>query len=386
MSSPYLVVPVLLRRAAPRVFLVLAWITPFAITPAAGHAQVPGNSREVVVLEGRSARVVVDLAGGSIGEFRLIGSEVNPLGWATPERGDTSIRAFGHFLCLDRWGPPSAAEGARGMPYHGEAPNVRWEVLARPTDRAGMIEAGFAAKLPLAGLSIRRTVRLSREAGVFQVEEVVTNENALGRLYNAVQHPTIAPPFLDETTRVDCNGRRGFAQGGPMPDPEEPSSYWPRAFQRDGEAVNLRFLADDPEPNVVSYTIDEAHGWVTAGTPRAGLLLGYIWRTRDYPWVSHWRDVRAGKPAARGLEFGTTGLHEPFPVLVRKGRIWDRPLFAYLDAGESVTLRYTAFLIPIPEDFAGIDSVQVEPDRLILRGRAGERSREWTVSGAGLMP
>jgi hypothetical protein len=240
--------------------------------------------------------------------------------------------------------------------------------------------------LPIAGLSVRRTIRLSIKEAVFDVREEVTNQNPLGRIYNMVQHPTIGPPYLDDSTLVDCNGRRGFAQGGSLPNPEEPSFLWPQALARDGKAVDMRRLTDDPNPNVVSYLIDGPYGWVTAATPGKGVLIGYFWKNTDYPWVSLWRDVREGKPVARGLEFGTTGLHQPYPILVQKGRIWDHSLFAYLDAGETSTRRYTAFLLKIPEDFAGVDSIEARQGKLVLHVRAGTRPREFAIDALGLSP
>ena len=163
--------------------------------PIAGRvpAAEPPPSRRSVVLENESARLVVDLAGGSLGEFRLQGSDLNPLQWGTPRPGETGIRGFGHFLCLDRWGPASAAEAAKGMPYHGEAAHVEWSVVRGAAPREGALEAQLAARLPLAGFSIRRTLRLSAQGAACAVREEITNENPLGRIYNAVQHPTIGP-------------------------------------------------------------------------------------------------------------------------------------------------------------------------------------------------
>src|SRR6185295_11276954 len=153
-------------------------------------------------------------------------------------------------------------------------------------EQNGVIEAEMKAQLPKAGFSVRRLIRMSSKAAVLMVTEEVANLNALGRIYNAVQHPTIGPPCLDESTVVDCNGRKGFPQGASLPNPEEPAFFWPRALNRDGETVNLRRLTNDPNPNVVSYGIDEAYGWVTAATSAKGLLIGYLWKTSDYPWVS----------------------------------------------------------------------------------------------------
>jgi hypothetical protein len=325
------------------------------------------NGRQSIVLDSQTARVVVDLGGGAIREFRFKDSDLNPLSWNTPGPNDLSVHGFGHFLCLDRWGPPSDAEGKLGMPYHGEASNVPWTV-----ETTGKTESVITARLPKAGLAVRRTVRISPNDAVFEVREEVTNENALGRMFNIVQHPTIAPPFLNESTLVDCNGRKGFAQGGSLPNPEEPSVDWPQALKKNGTAVDLRHLTNDPDPNVVSYAIDESFGWVTAANPAKGLLIGYVWRASDYPWVSLWRDVRDGQPVARGLEFGSTGLHQPFPILAKKGKIWERQLFEYIDARQTITKKYAAFLLAIPKDFQGVDSVSVEKDRLQI----SEKSRQ----------
>ena len=366
------------------IFVLLGFALAQSVWPS--RAGEPSPDRPSIVLQNESARLVMDLNGGSLGEFRFLDRDLNPLQWASPKRGETNIHGFGHFLCLDRWGPASAAEAAQGMPYHGEAANVAWSLVRGPAPRDEFLEAEASARLPKAGLSIRRTLRLSQQAAACAVREEVTNENPLGRIYNAVQHPTIGPPFLDANTIVDCNGRRGFAQGGALPSPEEPSFFWPQALNRDGDSVNMRRLVADPNPNVVSYVIEESHGWVTAASPRQGLLIGYVWKTSDYPWVSLWRDVHDGNPAARGLEFGTTGLHQPFGILVKKGRIWDRPLFEHLDAGQAVSKRYLMFLCRVPEDFGGVDSLEITPARLRLRERGQGAARDLTVEIAGLLP
>ena len=141
------------------------------------------NGRKSLVLHGQAARLVVDLAGGSLADFHLNSTTLNPLRWNAPLPGETSIHGFGHFLCLDRWGPPSAAEGERGMPYHGEAANVEWAVLRDVTTQEGVLEAQMTAALPKAGLAVRRTLRMSVAEAVVIVREEITNTNALGRIY-----------------------------------------------------------------------------------------------------------------------------------------------------------------------------------------------------------
>jgi hypothetical protein len=224
----------------------------------------------------------------------------------------------------------------------------------------------------MAGLEVRRTVRLSEAAAVFSVSETVTNRNKLGRVYNMVQHATIGPPFLDETTVVDSNAQRGFMQSNPMPNPEQAEMRWPRASKQ-GQPVDLRHLTSDPDPNVVSFVIDGEFGWITATNASKELLLGYIWRTADYPWLNIWRHVAEGKPLARGLEFGTTGLHQPFKVLTTKPSIFGQPTFTYLDAGESSTRSYAAFLVKAPRDFRGVDRVVYGGGQLVIHELGGER-------------
>src|SRR3546814_17899831 len=65
---------------------------------------------------------------------------------------------------------------------------------------------------PLEGLRVRRQLRLDRRNAVFAIEETVPSIAPLGRLYNMVQHPTLAAPFLDDTVVIRCNATQGFTQ------------------------------------------------------------------------------------------------------------------------------------------------------------------------------
>ena len=338
------------------------------------NAQTMLDGRPVVVLDSDAAQVVIDLRGGSIVKFSLRDVPLNPLGWNNLGPAGEA-RPMSHFLCTDRWGQPSEAEGKNGMPYHGEATRVEWKVI-----RAAKGEVEMSAMLPMAGMEVVRRAKLS--GALLSVTESITNRNKLGRPYNFVQHPTIAPPFLDETTVVDANAKRGFMQSSALPNPEQPEVVWPQALL-DGQPVNLRHLTNDQMPNVVSFVVDEAVGWVTAVHPGRGLALGYVWQTADYPWLNIWRHVENGKPLARGLEFGTTGLHQPFPVLIKKGRIFDRPLLDFLDAGETHTRSYVAFLAKVPAAFAGVHRVERRGGEIVIteRGVGLEvTGREVTVS------
>ena len=101
----------------------------------------------VIRLEGKSAHVVVNISGGAIANFHLVEQKLNPLSWQEASNA-AGPRWMGHFLCLDRWGPPSEAEQSNGMPFHGEASHVEWQILDAPELKDGQIVAEMAATLP----------------------------------------------------------------------------------------------------------------------------------------------------------------------------------------------------------------------------------------------
>lgn len=361
-----------------------AWVWGWALLGGAVWAGAGMEGKEVK-LETAAGEVRYDLAGGGMVSFRIGAEGLNPLTWDAREPGpgvpavEAEARPRGHFLCLDRWGPATKAEAANGLKGHGEAAWVDWELLEGPAAAAGGgVQVRMAADLPLARLRVEREVMLHGTAAWVTVVERVTNRNPLGRIFNLVQHPTIGPPFLDEGVRVDASGGRGFMQETRGPDPEVVEVRWPEGRKLDGTRVDVRSLTTEGAPGVVSYLVEGETGWITAANPARGLLLGYVWSARDYPWIHMWRRAVDGKPFARGLEFGTTGLHRPWPDLLRKGTIFGQPLVGFLDAGESREFAYQAFLVPIPGDFAGVAAVTPGEGELRIR-EVEPGGREWVV-------
>ncbi len=337
------------------------------------------EDRPTLKMSSKTAEIIIDLGGGSIADFHLGENGLNPLQWDSWDFSETpeddpplTPRSMGHFLCLDRWGPATDAEIAHGMGWHGEASTSWWSVIQAPIESGGFIEAKMMATLPLAGLEVVRKIQLHKSEAIFRVEEAVKNTRHIGRIYNIVQHPTIGPPFLDVTTIVDANGTRGFMQETPAPHFETPEVRWPNAKKKDGTTVNMRHLTNDATPAVVSYLIEEEYGWTTAVNAEQQLLIGYIWPSKDYPWFDAWRHVAEDKPFARGLEFGTTGLHQPGPVLVQKGKIFDQHIFKFIDADETQLFSYANFLMKVPRDFNGVRNIEYKDGKLTVQERDGK--------------
>lgn len=317
-------------------------------------------------IENSKSVLEINLNGGSIPDFHLKELPVNPLNWRSK---DTTMPPFmGHFVCFDRWGPPSEGEKANGFIHHGEVNTLTWTVLSEPRKTNGKITCSMMCSLPMGGLQLTRKIEMPDDESVFFVSEEIKNLNKYGRMFNIVQHVTVGPPFLDKTTLFDNNTEKGFEdkEDGSL-NQEEPVLKWPEA-DHNGQKVSLRQFMNE-WPRVISFTFNEneKYGWVTACNPMKNLMLGYIWETKDYPWINFWRSMDNNIPVAFGMEFGTTGLHEPFPVLAKKGKIFNRNIYDFIDAGEVITKSYTAFLAKIPEDYKGVDEIEVKNSSMVIK-------------------
>lgn len=317
-------------------------------------------------IENNKSVLEVNLNGGMIPDFHLKELPLNPLNW---KHNVPEMPSFeGHFVCFDRWGPPSEGEKANGFVHHGEINTLKWTLLSEPQKKDGRTSCTTTCSLPMGGLQLTRKIEMPENEPLFFVTEEIKNLNKYGRMFNIVQHVTIGPPFLDKSTLFDINAVKGFEnkEDGSL-NQEDPAITWPKAEHK-GQDINLRqFLVE--WPRVVSFVYDknEKNAWVTASNPGKNLLLGYVWRTGDYPWINFWRSMENGVPVAFGMEFGTTGLHEPFPVLAKKGKIFDQNIYDFIDAGEVITKSYTAFLAKIPEDYKGVDKIEISDSSIVIR-------------------
>ena len=372
-----------------RTLLFVAGI--LAFLPSSTNAQ--SSRRGALTLQNKAVRLSIAGKGGAIVEFRFRNSVINPLNWSSSpqedpdQKGNGGIVLQGHFLCLDRWGAPSKAEQARGVPFHGEAARIPWSMQLATTKDLGY-KVLMQCKMPLARLQVDRDVRMtgpSSAATIVQVTETVTNTAKLGRVYNFVQHPSIAPPFLDNSTIVDANAELGFLQtdDGKVPTTKK-AHRWP-LIKIDGKTHNLRHFTGSVKSghDVSSYRFAKGkkYGWVTAVNPKHRLLIGYVWRTSEYPWLNIWRYVDKGRVLARGFEFGTTGLHQPFGVLVKTNKALDRKLFSYIDAGEKQTKTYWMFLAQVPERFRGVHRLTIGKKQIELFEAESKRTVKIATGG-----
>jgi hypothetical protein len=316
-----------------------------------------------VTIENSKLKLVVALKGAKFTELSLKSVGLNP------------IHTYGHFLCFDRWGPSSTEDANRGIPFHGEAGNTTFSLIKSPADNGSHIYIEMSGTLPIVKLSLNRKLYLDKNEPFFKVVETITNNNSTKSVFNLVQHVTIGGAFLDQTTIVDTKVDKGFLQNGTIPPTGDAIKTWPKVVINNKD-VDLRYFISgiNPADMVISYTLlkDSTYAWVTAANKSKKILIGYIWPVTDYPWLNLWAKIADN---ARGLEFGTSGLHQPFPAILSTGTILNQNLCEYVSPGKPITKIYYGFSVDIPTDYKGTEVVTLQDNKLTIK-EAGTNGRE----------
>lgn len=319
---------------------------------------------KTVVLQNESCSATYHITGGALSHFCLQPAGINPLRfcWEQPVKGMGNVFFRGHFLCLGRWGDPSAGEASKGHVKHGDFNRLQWQAEQKERNLK------LSAHSPLEGLRIERDITIDKSAAVLQVSETVHNTHTVGRLFNLVQHPTLAAPFLNADTIVDCNAATGFDYAFAKYN-ERAFSTWPEIRCQDGESINL-VRPERAYSSVFPFIVDPADtwGWLTAFSPEHQTVLGYVWRREHYPWLAHWLHFQNGQLQYRGLEFGTTGVHKPFKEIWEQGllQLLGARTCQFIDAGEKQERSYMAFLVQVPHDFEGVAHVTLKRDGITI--------------------
>jgi hypothetical protein len=125
---------------------------------------------------------------------------------------------------------------------------------------------------------------------------------------------------------------------------------------------------------VSTHIFRDSLGWITALHPKSGLLIGYLWLVKDYPWVNVWQQWQDGKLWAKGLEFGTTGIGKSYQdLLATDTRFYGVPSMVLLDAGEKISKSYLMFTVAVPPGFQGVGSLQYNSNHIVIHEKSGEK-------------
>ena len=244
------------------------------------------------------------------------------------------------------------------------------------------------ARLPFAGLDLRREVRLLKGESVIYVSETVINRKPVDHLLHWVQHVTLGPPFLASS---ECSIAAPAKQGKTWPHGYEGKSLladdrgfaWPMAPKEGGGSVDLsRPFTEEGKGFVAAILFDTEREWafVAVLNFRLGLLLGFCFPRAMYPWLTFWEENRArsgppwnGRTTARGFEFGTT----PFPVgreaAFSIGSLLGGPAFRRVGAKASLPANYAVFAGAVSPEWLKIADVQVESKAIVVTAGHGAR-------------
>lgn len=343
--------------------------------------QVSGQERKILLGKAGKTSLSVDLYGGALVDFRLKNKSVNPFSWSVPKEemptNNKNGASFqGHFICLGRWGAPTEGEIKAKVPHNGQSGNQQWHIVGQSDESFLHIRS----EASLDGIIAERRIYFDEESAVFKVTDFVESTLSTGRLFNIVQHATIGPPFLSQSTIIDSNADKGFMQHLSYPNPHQYEYVWPEGrIDTSGKIIDLT-RSNTLDSYVTTHLFNEETGWVTASSPACGLLIGYIWNTSDYPWLNVWHEMKDGQPHAKGLEFGTTGIGRSYQDLLAKDtRFHGENSFFFLDALEKSEKSFICFQVEIPNEYKGVKCIELKDNQIILTEKGSPTPRKITI-------
>ena len=297
------------------------------------------------------------------------------------DAGKTRRRAGGgHFVCVDGFGSTSEEEKAAGMPGHGEAHRQPW-TLEKADKTGGTTTASFSAILPLVQEKFTRTFRIVDGEAVVYVDSELENLMAFDRPVNWAEHATIGAPFLAPgKTVVDMSAKRSKTRG--HDDEEDPYPHrladfvdftWPMAPGAAGGMIDLRNAPLNP--NSLDHTTslmdpERKLVFVTALNLEHHLLLGYLFRREEYPWLQIWESYPPDMGAARGLEFSTQPFDIPRRQVIERGLMFDSPVVRWLPAKSKLGSRFLFFYTKVPPEMTRVDDVRLDGGQLVIEDRS----------------
>ena len=290
--------------------------------------------------------------------------------------------SFGHFVCVDGFGPVSVEERAAGLPGHGEAHLQTFAV--RTNKEARIAELSMTAKLPMMQESFSRTFRVVDGENVVHVESSLENLLAFDHPIQWAEHATVGSPFLESGVTVfDLSGSK--SQTRPYQQTVNANNQtqrrlgsgrdftWPGAPGVDGKTIDMRVTPESPHYLDHTTTLldpSREHAWTAALNPKKRLLLGYVFRSKDYPWLQTWGNYPPTGKMARGMEFGTQPYDVPRREAVSMGTMFNQPTFQWLPAKSSVQTRFLFFYTRVPEGLTKIDDVRLENRQIAIEDHA----------------
>ena len=361
----------------------------FAWTASAQNAEflrkTTFENRPALIMSNDKMEFTILTTGGSLANLVLaddpekLSPYWNPVRMAR-ESGVTlpAGSAMGHFVCVDGFGPVSTEENAAKLPGHGEAHTVPWEV-AFSGKLASISTLAFKAELPIVQETFTRTFRMVDGENIIHVQSELESHLGFDRPVNWAEHATIGAPFLaPEVTVVDLSGKQGKTLKHPPKQalPLRLASFqdfeWPMAPQSSGGPTDLRAVPATPNSlDHITCLMDPSRRlvWVTAINMAKQMILGYVFKRNEYPWLQDWEFYPASLKMARGMEFATQPFDVPRREAIQTNSMFGTFTYRWLPAKSKIESRFLLFYAKTPEGFRKVDDVKLEGGKLIVEDR-----------------
>jgi hypothetical protein len=289
-------------------------------------------------------------------------------------------RSLGHFVCVDGFGPSSAEEQKAGLMMHGEAHYLPWELVSA-AKQGNLTAAKFSVKLPIVQEVLTRTVTVAEGENVVYVESELESLLGFDRPVNWAEHATVSAPFLEPgVTVVDMPATRSMTRpytGSPRRFPPAGAEFrWPMAPLAAGGQADIRTVP--VALGLMGHTTslmdrDRKYAFATVLHPVRRLIIGWVFKPEEFPWVQDWENYPASGKVARGLEFST----QPFDVSRREAigspALFGAPMYRWLPARQKISSRFLMFYARVPEGLMQVDDVRLEGGKLVIEDRKNNK-------------
>lgn len=284
----------------------------------------------------------------------------------------------GHFLCVDGFGGVSPEEKAAGFPSHGEAHLQTFRISSTSHEGNSNI-LRMEGTLPLAQEKVVRTFRLVDGEQTLAVETTVENLLSFDRPLQWAEHATVGSPFLETGTTVNMSAVKAktrpyveTANGLPRRLVSGQNFTWPMAPAKGSNSIDMRETPAQPNSmDHVAVLVDTTQrlGWVTALNPAKQLLIGYLFRREEYPWIQTWQMFPPTGKLARGMEFSTQPFDVPRREIVTMGSLFDTLVYRWLPAKSTVGSKFLMFYVHVPKELRKVDSVRLENGNIVVEDK-----------------
>ncbi len=372
-----------------RTFILIAAFAATAISQMPFHRAVQFEEQPALTFANDKLEATISARGVALVDLELRGDpeSLNPL-WnpirMSRELGQASrsnTGSMGSFVCVDGFGGTSQEEHAAGLPGHGEAQMQTFEIQeSGKTGKTGTIT--LHARLPLVQESFTRTFRMVDGENVIYVESALSSEVAFDRPISWAEHTTVGSPFLQSgVTLSSISGSR--AQNRPYQGTGSPGAVrrlasgvnftWPLAPGLDGKLTDLTAPPEkahymDHATVLVDPALDL--GWIATVNTARRLIIGYMFKREEYPWVQNWGNFPENGKFARGLEFSTQPYDESRRLTVAKSGMFDAPTFRWLPAKSTIRSHFLLFYARTTDGFGKVVSVRLQNGHIVIEDSA----------------